>query len=171
MNTERLKIKQEKKKSSEDRRWEDLWEHRWAVRWKSSWCEITGHGRVNRTRIRVPDHSRWSQSWKPDSVEKWFHRRIYLIGKILPNTPVAVFGSECALLGRYLSSWANMERWQSPKSKPQIFKFLSAEPVAIIVLSWIWMKTQGQSQGGRKWFTLLYSLFITGFNSKVINKV
>lgn len=35
----------------------------------------------------------------------------------------------------YLSSCANIERWQSPKSKPQIFTFLSAEPVAIKALS------------------------------------
>lgn len=39
--------------------------------------------------------------------------------------------------GVYLSSWANMERWQSPKSRPQIFTFLSAEPVAMSALSWV----------------------------------
>lgn len=31
----------------------------------------------------------------------------------------------------YLSSCAKRDLWQSPKSKPQIFTFLSAEPVAM----------------------------------------
>lgn len=31
----------------------------------------------------------------------------------------------------YLSSCAKRDLWQSPKSRPQIFTFLSAEPVAI----------------------------------------
>ena len=34
-----------------------------------------------------------------------------------------------------LSSWANMDLWQSPKSKPQILMLRSAEPVTRRVLS------------------------------------
>lgn len=56
--------------------------------------------------------------------------------------------------GTYLSSWANMERWQSPKSSPQIFTFLSAEPVAMSVLS---CSTQVESR--RVDFGRLFTVF------------
>lgn len=75
---------------------------------------------------------------------------------------ISSWTSDCLVwvcAGQYLSSWANMERWQSPKSKPQIFTFLSAEPVAIIVLSWL-RDTQGQSRedSGLKWVLQLIIL-------------
>lgn len=64
-------------------------------------------------------------------------------------------GGSGAPLGSYLSSCANMERWQSPKSKPQIFTFRSAEPVAMSVLS---CSTQRGDQKHRCWlFCYIFS--------------
>lgn len=104
--------------------------------------------RVNWTWIRVPDHNRWSQSWKLDSLEN-----DSITTRVIKKTCLCSSGHMTvwvwvSVAARYLSSWANMERWQSPKSKPQIFTFLSAEPVAISVLSWL-TETQGQSQAER----------------------
>lgn len=40
---------------------DDQWENRWTLRWMSSWCEVT---------VCV-NHSKWGQSWKPDSVQSY----------------------------------------------------------------------------------------------------
>ena len=65
------------------------------------------------------------------------------------ESPSPVPCPTCTLM--MLSSCANMERWQSPKSSPHILMFLSDEPVTSRVLSckrWEGGGEEGERRGG-----------------------
>lgn len=62
------------------------------------------------------------------------------------------------ILGPYLSSWANRERWQSPKSSPQILTLRSAEPVTISALSWRSGDHKEASKTRQKFFKRILSM-------------